>query len=110
MVIYNVRDERVQINPGGSRPAASAASSGPRAHRARAEPLRRRNGCIGDAPQRERRMSRLRVEGLAKKYRSRQVVKDLSIEVSSGEVVGLLGPERRRQDHRVLHDRRTGAD
>lgn len=37
-------------------------------------------------------MSRLRVEGLAKKYRSRQVVKDLSIEVSSGEVVGLLGP------------------
>ena len=37
-------------------------------------------------------MSRLRVEGLAKRYRSRQVVKDLSIEVSSGEVVGLLGP------------------
>jgi lipopolysaccharide export system ATP-binding protein len=37
-------------------------------------------------------MSRLRVEGLAKKYRSRQVVKDLSLEVSSGEVVGLLGP------------------
>ena len=37
-------------------------------------------------------MSRLRVEGLAKRYRSRQIVKDLSIEVSSGEVVGLLGP------------------
>lgn len=37
-------------------------------------------------------MSRLLVEGLAKKYRSRQVVKDLSLEVSSGEVVGLLGP------------------
>jgi lipopolysaccharide export system ATP-binding protein len=37
-------------------------------------------------------MSRLLVEGLAKRYRSRQVVKDLSIEVSSGEVVGLLGP------------------
>jgi lipopolysaccharide export system ATP-binding protein len=37
-------------------------------------------------------MSRLRVQGLAKKYRARQVVKDLSIEVSSGEVVGLLGP------------------
>ncbi|MET0533684.1 MAG: LPS export ABC transporter ATP-binding protein [Steroidobacter sp.] len=34
----------------------------------------------------------LRVEGLAKKYRSRQVVKSLSLEVSSGEVVGLLGP------------------
>jgi lipopolysaccharide export system ATP-binding protein len=37
-------------------------------------------------------MSRLQVEGLAKRYRSRQVVKDLSLEVSSGEVVGLLGP------------------
>jgi lipopolysaccharide export system ATP-binding protein len=37
-------------------------------------------------------MSRLRVEGLAKRYRSRQIVKDLSIEVASGEVVGLLGP------------------
>ena len=37
-------------------------------------------------------MSRLQVEGLAKRFRSRQVVKDLSLEVSSGEVVGLLGP------------------
>jgi len=37
-------------------------------------------------------MSRLSVVGLAKRYRSRQVVKDLSIEISSGEVVGLLGP------------------
>jgi lipopolysaccharide export system ATP-binding protein len=37
-------------------------------------------------------MTRLRVEGLAKKYRARQVVKSLSLEVSSGEVVGLLGP------------------
>jgi lipopolysaccharide export system ATP-binding protein len=37
-------------------------------------------------------MSQLRVSSLAKRYRSRQVVKDLSIEVASGEVVGLLGP------------------
>jgi lipopolysaccharide export system ATP-binding protein len=37
-------------------------------------------------------MSRLRAEGLAKRYRSRQVVKDLSMEIASGEVVGLLGP------------------
>ncbi|MFO7305623.1 MAG: LPS export ABC transporter ATP-binding protein [Gammaproteobacteria bacterium] len=37
-------------------------------------------------------MSKLRVEGLAKRFRSRQVVKDLSIEVGQGEVVGLLGP------------------
>ena len=37
-------------------------------------------------------MSRLLAAGLAKRYRSRQVVKDLTLEVSSGEVVGLLGP------------------
>ncbi|HEX2492291.1 MAG TPA: LPS export ABC transporter ATP-binding protein [Steroidobacter sp.] len=37
-------------------------------------------------------MSRLCVEGLAKTYRSRRVVQDLSIAVDSGEVVGLLGP------------------
>jgi lipopolysaccharide export system ATP-binding protein len=37
-------------------------------------------------------MSLLRAENLAKRYKSRQVVKDLSLEVASGEVVGLLGP------------------
>jgi lipopolysaccharide export system ATP-binding protein len=37
-------------------------------------------------------MSQLKVAGLAKRYKSRQVVKELSLEVSSGEVVGLLGP------------------
>ncbi len=37
-------------------------------------------------------MSLLKAEALGKKYRSRQVLKDLSLEVASGEVVGLLGP------------------
>ena len=37
-------------------------------------------------------MSTLRVERLEKRYRSRTVVKDVSLEVHSGEVVGLLGP------------------
>ncbi|MGB5104467.1 MAG: LPS export ABC transporter ATP-binding protein [Steroidobacteraceae bacterium] len=37
-------------------------------------------------------MSLLRAEALGKTYRDRQVVKDLSLDVSSGEVVGLLGP------------------
>jgi lipopolysaccharide export system ATP-binding protein len=37
-------------------------------------------------------MSRLLVEHLAKRFRARQVVKDLSLQVDSGEVVGLLGP------------------
>jgi lipopolysaccharide export system ATP-binding protein len=37
-------------------------------------------------------MSILRAEGLAKSYRSRRVVKSITLELSSGEVVGLLGP------------------
>jgi len=37
-------------------------------------------------------MSTLRAEGLVKSYRKRTVVKDLSLEITSGEVVGLLGP------------------
>ncbi|MGH8218411.1 MAG: LPS export ABC transporter ATP-binding protein [Steroidobacteraceae bacterium] len=34
----------------------------------------------------------LRAQGLAKSYRSRRVVADLSLDVREGEVVGLLGP------------------
>lgn len=37
-------------------------------------------------------MSTLAARQLAKSYRSRQVVKDVSLRVESGEVVGLLGP------------------
>jgi len=37
-------------------------------------------------------MTALRATGLAKTYKSRQVVRDLSLEVRNGEVVGLLGP------------------
>ncbi len=34
----------------------------------------------------------LRTENLAKRFKSRQVVKNVSLQVTSGEVVGLLGP------------------
>jgi lipopolysaccharide export system ATP-binding protein len=37
-------------------------------------------------------MSQLKAEQLKKRYKSRVVVKDVSLEVRSGEVVGLLGP------------------
>jgi len=37
-------------------------------------------------------MSILSVQDISKSYKSRQVVKSLSIEIKSGEVVGLLGP------------------
>jgi lipopolysaccharide export system ATP-binding protein len=35
---------------------------------------------------------KLRAENLVKKYRSRTVVKDVSLELNQGEIVGLLGP------------------
>ena len=34
----------------------------------------------------------LRAEHLIKKYKSRTVVKDVSVQVEQGEIVGLLGP------------------
>ena len=37
-------------------------------------------------------MSELKAEKLKKRYKARTVVKDVSLDVSSGEVVGLLGP------------------
>jgi lipopolysaccharide export system ATP-binding protein len=37
-------------------------------------------------------MSQLIVEGLAKSYKNRQVVKDVSLSVGSAQIVGLLGP------------------
>lgn len=37
-------------------------------------------------------MSRLKAANLAKAYRQRQVVKDVSLEINSGQIVGLLGP------------------
>jgi lipopolysaccharide export system ATP-binding protein len=43
---------------------------------------------VGEAVQ----TSVLRTAGLRKRYKTRTVVRDVSLEVSSGEVVGLLGP------------------
>jgi lipopolysaccharide export system ATP-binding protein len=37
-------------------------------------------------------MTALKATGLAKSYKARQVVRDLSLELDNGEVVGLLGP------------------
>jgi len=37
-------------------------------------------------------MSILRIEKISKKYKARQAVKDVSLQVRRGEVVGLLGP------------------
>ena len=51
-------------------------------------------------------MATLRTHDLTKSYGGRTVVRGVNLDVASGEVVGLLGPERRRQDDDVLHDGR----
>ncbi|WP_372748003.1 LPS export ABC transporter ATP-binding protein [Litorivivens sp.] len=37
-------------------------------------------------------MALLKAENLAKAYKGRQIIKDVSLEIRSGEIVGLLGP------------------
>ena len=37
-------------------------------------------------------MTKLQINSLCKSYRSRQVVKGVSLDISSGEIIGLLGP------------------
>ena len=37
-------------------------------------------------------MSTLVAEHLTKRYKGRQVVRDVSLEIKNGEIVGLLGP------------------
>lgn len=37
-------------------------------------------------------MTTLRIQNIKKSYKSKNVVKDISLEISSGEIIGLLGP------------------
>jgi lipopolysaccharide export system ATP-binding protein len=101
-LIYDIGRERVQANPnekdpGGvhitikPKPKPASPGTGPTATpSAAAKPAAPSPAAATDAG--TGRMSRLRAESLGKSYRSRRVVKDLSLEVASGEVVGLLGP------------------
>jgi ABC-type uncharacterized transport system ATPase subunit len=54
-------------------------------------------------------VSRLEASHLAKAYGSRKVVKDVSLVVRKGEVVGPSWSQWGGQDHLLLHDRRPGA-
>ena len=47
-------------------------------------------------------MSKLEALGVAKRYRSREVVKDLSLSIERGQVVGLLRPNTEHAAHQRL--------
>src|SRR5213078_2949069 len=51
-------------------------------------------------------MLKLQAVELSKSYRGRKVVDDVELEIGQGEVVGLLGPNGRKDDN-VLHSRRS---
>ena len=51
-------------------------------------------------------MPLLEVTGLVKTYGSRRVVDGVDFDVDSGEIVGLLGTQRRRQNDQLPHDLR----
>jgi lipopolysaccharide export system ATP-binding protein len=54
-------------------------------------------------------METLIAEGIGKSYKGRQVVRGVDLRISRGRSGGAAGPERRRQDDQLLHDRGPGA-
>ena len=46
----------------------------------------------------------LRTDKLVKSYGGRAVVKEVSVEVGQGEIVGLLGPNGAGEDDFILYD------
>ena len=91
------------VNPGSSGEAMPSARSkaAPKPAAAKPRPRRQEPAARRDAPQ-----GYLAAHSLEKSYGGRRVVNGVSLYVRRGEAVGLLGTERRRQDHRVLHDHR----
>ncbi|VDY37596.1 ABC transporter ATP-binding protein [Salmonella enterica subsp. arizonae] len=54
-------------------------------------------------------MATLTAKNLAKAYKGRRVVEDVSLTVNSGEIVGLLGPNGAGKNYHLLYGRRYRA-
>jgi ATPase subunit of ABC transporter with duplicated ATPase domains len=85
--IAEVRRDRPEPHRGRAGTAGAA-----RAHHHHAAPPKSQHAAGRHRRRPAHSMSVLRARNLAKSYKSRQVLRDLSLEVESGEVVGLLGP------------------
>ena len=48
----------------------------------------------------------LRLDNITMQFGGVVAVDNLSLEVNEGEIVALIGPQRRGQDHRVQHHHR----
>ena len=86
-----------------------AAGDGRIAHHDPAEARARQRRPVREAGARQDTMSVLRATHLAKSYKSRQVVRRPLRRSGERRDRRPARPERRRQDHRVLHDRGPGA-
>ncbi len=51
-------------------------------------------------------MAYFRVEKLVKKFGGLTAVNGVTFDVEKGEIFGLIGPERLRENHDVQHDQR----
>ncbi len=49
-------------------------------------------------------MAVVELAGVTKAYESKVAVSDLSLSIEAGQMFGLLGPERRRQNQLHSHD------
>ena len=51
----------------------------------------------------------IEINGLTKRYRDLVAVNDISFSVAAGEIVGFLGPQRRRKNHHHENADRVSA-
>ncbi len=92
---------RPQRPPSRERPPQNGAQNGAR------QVVRPRRRSDGNGAAASDRNALLAVHAVEKTFVGRKVVKGVSLYVRKGEAVGLARSQRRRQNHRVLHDHRT---
>jgi polar amino acid transport system permease protein len=81
--LISALEKRLDVSRGGSQPAATFSAP---AEKAPSAPLQRRPAVAADAP------AVVSVEGISKSFGSKQVLRNVSLNVRQGEVVSIIGP------------------